>query len=65
MLAMQTPLLPVHAKGLIDAGFKVTIERSDTRCVADAHYEAAGCRMVAPGTWPLAPPTAIILGACV
>jgi saccharopine dehydrogenase (NAD+, L-lysine-forming) len=58
----RTPLLPENAKALLDAGFKVTVEKSPTRCRTDAEYAAVGCTLVEKETWPQAPSDAVILG---
>mmetsp|Transcript_11200 Transcript_11200/g.45574 ORF Transcript_11200/g.45574 Transcript_11200/m.45574 type:complete len:369 (+) Transcript_11200:58-1164(+) len=59
----RTPVLPRHAKRLLDAGYKVSVERSPARCVEDAKYEEVGCTMVATGSWATdAPADAVILG---
>lgn len=61
-LEKRTPLLPIRAKQLIDSGHRVTVEKSNERCVQDVEYEEVGCTMVEAGTWPNAPADAIILG---
>lgn len=58
----RTPLLPESAKALLDAGHKVTVEKSPTRCRTDSEYAAAGCTLVDSETWPSAPKDAVILG---
>jgi len=58
----RTPLLPENAKVLLDAGHKVTVEKSTTRCRTDAEYATVGCTMVEAETWPQAPQDAVILG---
>jgi len=58
----RTPILPEHAKQLIDAGHTVTVEESVGRCVPNDEYRKVGCRLVPTGTWPEAPRDAIILG---
>lgn len=35
----RTPILPEHARKLIAASHKVTVESSTTRCVADDEYQ--------------------------
>uniref|UniRef100_A0A6B2L7T4 Saccharopine dehydrogenase [NAD(+), L-lysine-forming] n=1 Tax=Arcella intermedia TaxID=1963864 RepID=A0A6B2L7T4_9EUKA len=58
----RSPLLPTHAAALIQKGHKVSVERSATRCVADALYEEAGAQLVETGSWVNAPKDAVILG---
>lgn len=58
----RTPLLPHQAKVLLDSGFQISVERSNTRCFPDSEYEKAGCRMVESGSWTQAPKDAVILG---
>ncbi|WP_321397513.1 saccharopine dehydrogenase [Emcibacter sp.] len=58
----RTPLLPSGAKELIDIGYNVVVERSDKRIFPDSDYEAAGCKMAAPGSWRDAPADFTILG---
>jgi saccharopine dehydrogenase (NAD+, L-lysine-forming) len=40
----------------------MSVERSPTRCIADAEYEKVGCTLVASETWKEAPTDAMILG---
>ena len=47
----RTALTPEGAKQLIDAGFKLTVERSTCRIFADEEYEKLGCEMVASNSW--------------
>ncbi|MDF3054498.1 MAG: alanine dehydrogenase/PNT domain protein [Gammaproteobacteria bacterium] len=58
----RAPILPEHAGVLIENGYKVSVEKSDTRVFHDYEYEEAGCRMVESGSWPDAPLDAYILG---
>jgi saccharopine dehydrogenase (NAD+, L-lysine-forming) len=58
----RTALTPNHAKILLDAGFKVTVEHSTLRCFADADYIAIGAEMQPAGSWTDAPQEAIIMG---
>jgi saccharopine dehydrogenase (NAD+, L-lysine-forming) len=55
-------LPPASVKRLLAAGFRVSVERSPTRCFSDHEYEAAGATLVATGSWPTAPRAAIICG---
>lgn len=59
----RTPILPRHARKLLAAGYRVSVERSPARCVEDGEYEAAGCTLVDTASWPhAAPADAVILG---
>ena len=58
----RTPLLPEHAKALLEKGYKVTVEKSKTRCIPDKEYSAVGCELVDSESWPNAPKDAVILG---
>ena len=57
----RTPLMPDGAAALLAAGHSLSIEDSATRIIPTAAYPE-GCTIVAPGTWPQAPPDAVILG---
>lgn len=58
----RTPLIPTHAKKLIEQGHQVFIEKSPNRQINDLAYEQIGCHLVAPGTWQLADKNTYILG---
>ena len=55
-------LTPDGAAQMIAAGFKITVEDSDDRCIPTAEYVTAGCATAAAGSWPDAPDVAIIFG---
>ena len=55
-------LMPSGAAALIEAGFKVTVEASDSRAIATHDYADVGCDIAASGTWVDAPQEAIIFG---
>mmetsp|Transcript_2358 Transcript_2358/g.3393 ORF Transcript_2358/g.3393 Transcript_2358/m.3393 type:complete len:591 (-) Transcript_2358:144-1916(-) len=55
-------LTPETAKELLDAGFRVTVEKSDTRCIPIEEYEKVGCKIAETASWPSAPYPTIILG---
>jgi len=61
-LEKRTPILPSHAKLVIEAGHRITVEESSQRCVATSDYEKVGCDIAPEGSWPNAPKEAIILG---
>ncbi|MDP6354394.1 MAG: saccharopine dehydrogenase [Planctomycetota bacterium] len=58
----RTPLTPVAAAALVDAGISVIVERSDARAYPDGDYASVGCSLVAAGSWESAPMDACILG---
>ena len=55
-------LTPDGAKGLLAAGFTVTLEDSTTRCIPTDAYAGAGCRIAPEGSWTDAPEDAVIFG---
>ena len=57
----RTPVIPSDAKVLLDAGFEISVERSDKRIFPDAEYADAGCDMVDAGAW-LTATDATVLG---
>lgn len=57
----RTAVTPSDAKTLLDAGFEISVERSDKRIFNDAEYADAGCELVDTGTW-LTATDATILG---
>lgn len=57
----RTPVTPNDAKILLEAGFEISVERSDKRIFANAEYEIAGCELVDAGAW-LTATDATILG---
>jgi saccharopine dehydrogenase (NAD+, L-lysine-forming) len=61
-LEKRTPILPEHAKKLMEAGHSVTVEESVLRCVPIQDYEKVGCTIVKEGSWRNAPKECIILG---
>ncbi len=58
----RTPLLPEGAAALIAAGHRISVETAPRRLLADDGFRAAGCNIVAEGSWPQAPRDAVILG---
>merc|ERR1719433_509773 len=47
----RVAVTPVQVKSLLGAGYRVVVEKSDTRCFRDNEYAAAGATLVAPGSW--------------
>ncbi len=55
-------VLPEGVAALIALGAKVTVEKSATRVINTADYEAAGATIASEGSWVDAPEDAIIFG---
>lgn len=55
-------ITPEGAAALIARGFRVTVEESHARVLPTGDYAAAGCAIALEGSWPSAPPDAIIFG---
>ena len=60
--ADRSALTPTTTKALIDAGYKVNVERSPQRIFDDEEYEKVGATLVSEGTWRNAPEDNIIIG---
>jgi len=58
----RTPLTPANAKAMHAAGYEISVETSAQRIFDDAEYAAAGCDIVAAGSWLDAPKSTTILG---
>ncbi|KAI0050677.1 Formate/glycerate dehydrogenase catalytic domain-like protein [Auriscalpium vulgare] len=58
----RAALTPTTSKQLIDAGFKIYVERDEQRIFDDAEYEAVGCELVENNSWPSAPTHIPIIG---
>jgi hypothetical protein len=58
----RAAMTPATARRLLDAGFTVTVERSQQSVFANQEYELEGCNLADAGTWPGAPAQAYILG---
>lgn len=61
-LEHRSALTPTTAKVLIDAGYKINVERSPQRIFDDEEFERVGCTLVAEDSWPDAPKEHIIVG---
>lgn len=55
-------MTPTTTKALIDAGYKVNVERSPCRVFDDSEFEAVGATLVPEGSWVEAPKERIIVG---
>jgi Alanine dehydrogenase/PNT, N-terminal domain len=53
---------PTTTKALVEAGYKISVERSASRMFSDEEFVAAGATLVAEGSWPEAPIDNIIVG---
>ncbi|MEH6444101.1 MAG: saccharopine dehydrogenase [Oceanospirillaceae bacterium] len=59
----RTALPPQHAKILLDAGFKITVEHCNQRIFKIESYQQVGCEIAPAHSWQTdAPSDAIILG---
>ena len=59
----RSALTPTTAKALLEAGYKVRIERSQGRIFKDEEFSAVGAELVPEGSWPRTPTEdTIILG---
>lgn len=55
-------LTPDGAAALVQAGLRVTVEKSSVRAIALDGYQRAGCQIAEENTWPQASADAIIFG---
>ena len=53
---------PDVAKGLLQVGYQINVERSSTRIFKDDEFEAVGATLVPEGSWRQAPQDHIIVG---
>eukprot|EP00128_Syssomonas_multiformis_P014574 Colp12_sorted_trinity150504_noHs@2794 len=58
----RVAITPNTARALMDAGFKITIEKSSERIFPDSEYEAIGCELAEALSWKSAPKDAFIVG---
>lgn len=58
----RTPLTPGHARQLLEASARITVESSETRVFTDRDYLDAGCILAPSGSWKQASLDAFILG---
>lgn len=61
-LEHRSALTPTTTKALLDAGYKVNVERSALRIFDDQEFEDVGATLVPEGSWPEAPANHVILG---
>ena len=55
-------ITPEGVTALMEQGFRVTVEASDSRVIATDAYAATGCTIAPQNSWPDAPADAIIFG---
>ena len=60
--ADRSALTPTTTKALINAGYKVNVERSPQRIFDDEEYERVGATLVPVNSWRDAPEDNIIIG---
>jgi saccharopine dehydrogenase (NAD+, L-lysine forming) len=58
----RTPLVPLDAQVLIEAGFQITVERSPYRVFRDEAYQQVGCALAPQGSWRESLTQCFILG---
>lgn len=58
----RSAVTPSIAKKLVDAGYKVNVERSELSIFDDGEYEGTGATLVPTGSWVDAPADHIIVG---
>jgi len=58
----RSALTPKTAQKLIEAGFKISVERDEQRIFDDEEFEKVGCTLVANNSWPNAPVSTPIIG---
>lgn len=61
-LEHRSALTPTTVKALLDAGYKVNVERSPVRIFEDSEFEKVGATLVPEGSWPEVPRDHIIIG---
>lgn len=61
-LEHRSALTPTTTKKLVEAGYRVNVERSPQRIFEDEEFEKAGATLVPEGSWSKAPKDTIIVG---
>lgn len=61
-LEHRAALTPTTAKALVDAGYRVHVERSPLSIFRDEEYAGTGVEMVETGSWVDAPSESVVLG---
>jgi saccharopine dehydrogenase (NAD+, L-lysine-forming) len=61
-LEHRSALTPTTTKKLVEAGYRVNVERSPQRIFDDEEFEKAGATLVEENTWRNAPKDTIIVG---
>ena len=55
-------MTPTTAKALLDAGYKINVEKSTLRIFNDEEFEALGLPLLSEGSWVKAPKDHLIIG---
>ncbi|MCJ1317986.1 Saccharopine dehydrogenase [Xylographa vitiligo] len=58
----RSALTPRTTEQLLEAGYKVNVERSPERIFEDSEFEAVGATLIPEGSWPSAPSDHLIIG---
>ncbi len=58
----RAPLTPADAAQLVEADWRVLVERSSARVFSDGEYGEAGCQLTEPGSWAEAGSDSLVLG---
>lgn len=61
-LEHRSALTPATTKKLVEAGYRINVERSPQRIFDDEDFEKAGATLVEENTWRNAPKDTIIIG---
>lgn len=61
-IADRSALTPTTTKALLDAGYKINVERNPQRIPDDEEYEKVGATLLPENTWCDAPEDSIIIG---
>lgn len=58
----RAPITPAAAARLVEAGWRVSVERSAARTFSDGEYGEAGCQLTDPMSWAGADADTLVLG---
>ncbi len=59
---VRAPIAPAATARLVEAGWRVSVERNVARVFGDGEYGAAGCQLVEPESWTDSDPGTLVLG---
>lgn len=62
LLTLRPEVTPTTTKALLDAGYKVNVEKSPERIFDDSEFTQIGATLVPEGSWMDAPHHHIIVG---